>query len=139
MEERFYSCGTCGNLLFATIASGITPHCCGEEMILLQANQEEEGNADKHMPVVDEVGCCLLRITVGTQPHPMTEEHCIRFICVETTLGTIIRYLDCDDTPSVIIQCNGRPKAVYAYCNLHALWKYTIESCPTREKDNCRI
>lgn len=122
MEERFYYCGTCGNLLFATIASGIIPHCCGEEMTLLKSN-EEEGNGEKHLPVVEKVDCNILRVRIGSQLHPMSKEHCIKFICVETDLGVIIRYLSCDEKPDVTLKCNGKPLTVYAYCNIHGLWR----------------
>lgn len=122
MEERFYYCGTCGNLLFAAIASGVTPHCCGEEMTLLKANQEE-GNGEKHLPVVERLDGCTLKVTIGSKLHPMTQEHGIRFVCVETSKGVIIRYLENGDEPCAIIRCQGKPLAVYAYCNIHGLWR----------------
>ena len=32
--------------------------------------------------------------------------------------------IDLKDKPeAVICTCNGKPKAVYEYCNLHGLWK----------------
>lgn len=127
MEERFFYCGTCGNLLFATIASGVTPYCCGEEMTLLHAN-EVEGNAEKHLPVVECVCKNTLKITVGSQLHPMTAEHGIRFVAVETDLGVVIRYLNYDDKPEVKLCYCGTPKAVYAYCNKHGLWR-TLITC----------
>lgn len=122
MEERFYSCDICGNLLLAAVASGVTPHCCGEEMTLLKPN-EAEGNAEKHLPVVERVGECALKISVGSQLHPMTKEHNIKFVCVETDIGMVIRYLDVGESPDVVVKCNGKPKAVYAYCNIHGLWR----------------
>lgn len=129
MEEKFYSCGTCGNLLFAAVDSGVTPFCCGKEMTLLKAKEEEE-YGEKHKPVVTKIDCNTIRVTVGSVLHPMTEEHCIRFICVQTTLGMIFRCLTCDEKPDVTIKCNGIPKAVYAYCNLHGLWRTNLErSC----------
>lgn len=130
MEERFYYCGTCGNLLFATIASGITPYCCGDEMTLLKAN-EEEGNGEKHLPVVRCIGDRTVKVTVGMQLHPMSQEHGIRFVCVETNQGVIIRYLSPGEKPEVVIRCNGKPKAVYAYCNKHGLWRKDIPECDT--------
>lgn len=128
MEERFYYCGSCGNLFFTAIASGITPFCCGEEMQLLKANTQE-GYSEKHLPVVqyDDGGC--LHIQVGSQLHPMSHEHGIRFICVETNLGVIIRYLAEDEKPDVTIRCNGTPRRVYAYCNIHGLWRKDLPEC----------
>lgn len=125
MEERFFYCETCGNLLFATIASGITPYCCGDEMKLLTPH-EEEMYSEKHLPVIEFVGKDTMNIMVGSQLHPMSEEHNIRFVCLETTNCVIIRYLELTDEPEVTIQFTGTPKAVYAYCNLHGLWRKDI-------------
>lgn len=126
MEERFYFCETCGNLLFATIASGITPYCCGQEMTLLHANLME-GKGEKHLPVVEHIDCCTLHIRIGSELHPMSKEHGIRFICVKTDKCAIIRYLREDETPDVIIKCDGIPMTVYAYCNIHGLWRKDLE------------
>lgn len=122
MEERFYHCDTCDNLLFATIASGVAPYCCGEEMTLLQPNQTE-GNGEKHMPIVEPMAGNSIRVKVGSLPHPMTAEHCIRFVCVVTDICVIIRYLYANCAADVVINCCGTPQAVYAYCNIHGLWR----------------
>lgn len=122
MEERFYHCDTCDNLLFATIASGVAPYCCGEEMTLLQPN-DTDGNGEKHLPVAELIDGHSLRVQVGSQLHPMTAEHSIRFICVVTDTCVIIRYLSTNDAPDVVINCCGTPLAVYAYCNIHGLWR----------------
>ena len=47
MEDRFFSCETCGNLVMMLIASGVTPVCCGEEMTELVAKSADEGK-EKH-------------------------------------------------------------------------------------------
>lgn len=135
MEERFYQCGTCSNLMFAAIASGITPHCCGKEMTLLHPNLIE-GKGESHLPVVEDMGNGMLHIKVGEKPHPMTPEHSIRLICVETSQGFIIRYLDSAEPPEVTIRCNGSPKAVLAYCNLHGLWRKDLTCC--KKQTSCK-
>lgn len=127
MEERFFYCETCGNLLFAAIASGITPYCCGDEMTLLTVHKEEMF-VDKHLPVVEKVGNNALRIRVGSQLHPMSKEHNIRFICLQTSNCVIIRYLCENEEPDVTIYFSGTPKAVYAYCNRHGLWHKDIDA-----------
>lgn len=126
MEERFFYCETCGNLFFAAIASGITPHCCGDEMTIM-TSKEDEMFADKHMPVVEKVSDNTLKVKVGSQLHPMSKEHNIRFICLETSNCIIIRYLCETDKPEVTICYSGKPKAVYAYCNVHGLWHKDID------------
>lgn len=134
MEERFLYCNSCGNLLITAIASGIIPYCCGDEMTLLKPNTHE-GNKEKHIPVVTYTSRNSMKINVGSEPHPMTREHNIRFVYVETTVEGIIHYLAEDDPPEVTICFSGKPIAIYAYCNVHGLWKADAPTCEA-EKDN---
>lgn len=139
MEERFYYCDSCGNLLIAAIASGVVPYCCGSEMTLLKPNVTD-GNKEKHVPVVSCISCDSLVVKVGSEPHPMTPEHNIRFVCLQTSTGFIIRYLDESDSPEVQFRFNGKPIALYAYCNLHGLWRATIpDKCITTPKQDCSM
>lgn len=137
MEERFYFCESCGNLMFAAIASGVIPYCCGEEMKLLNPNTMD-GNKEKHLPVIECTSDHTLCVKVGSEPHPMTHEHNIRFIYVETNVEGIVRYLNEDDLPEVCVRFTGKPIAVYAYCNIHGLWRADIpekeEKC---NKERC--
>lgn len=126
MEERFYFCNTCGNLMIAAIASGVIPHCCGRQMTLLEANTMD-GDKEKHVPVVSFVSDNKIKVTVGSTPHPMSSQHNIRLICLETSVGVILHYLNEDDPPEVIISFEGKPMAVYAYCNIHGLWRTDIK------------
>ena len=122
MEERFFFCNACGNLFIAAIASGVIPYCCGDEMELLEPNTTD-GNSEKHLPVV----CCKsdhsMMVRIGSEPHPMTSQHNIRFICLETDTEIIVRYLKEDDPPEACIHFSGTPVAVYSYCNIHGLWR----------------
>lgn len=127
MEERFFYCETCGNLLIAAIASGVIPYCCGDEMSLLTPNQTD-GSGEKHLPCVDEVDEHRLRISVGSVLHPMTAEHSIRFVCLVTTEEVIIHYLSPDDSPVVELCFQGKPVCAYAYCNLHGLWRTDVDN-----------
>lgn len=56
----------------------------------------------------------------------MTPEHNIRFVCLETNVGGILRYLKEDNPPEVEICFTGKPIAVYAYCNIHGLWRAEV-------------
>lgn len=139
MEERFYFCNSCGNLLIAAIASGVIPYCCGEEMEMLTANTSD-GNLEKHLPVVTFKSEHALNVNVGSEPHPMTPQHNIRFICLETSTEVIVRYLQDNDPPEACIRFSGKPIAVYAYCNIHGLWRVDVtqkpEDCSSK---GCRV
>lgn len=125
MEERFYFCETCGNLLITAIASGVLPYCCGKEMSLLKANVTD-GDTEKHVPVFELKSDHKMRIKVGTEPHPMTGKHGIRFVCLKTTTEFIVRYLKEEEPPEACIRFTGKPIAVYAYCNIHGLWRANV-------------
>jgi len=97
--------------------------CCGEEMELLEANTTDAAQ-EKHVPVVIREGN-QLTVTVGSVEHPMSEEHYIQFIALETENGFRVQYLNPGDAPSADLLENEKVTAVYAYCNLHGLWKTT--------------
>lgn len=107
------------------VASGVTPKCCGSDMQKLKANTSE-GSQEKHIPEVEVVDEHTIKVRVGSMPHPMMEDHYIRFVCLETSKGGIIRYLEPGCEPEVTFCFMGKPKAVYAYCNIHGLWKKNI-------------
>lgn len=128
MENAFYYCETCGNLLIAAIASGVTPVCCGDEMKKLTCNTSD-GNKDHHLPVVTLTSAHSMIVNIGAEPHPMTPQHNIRFVCLQTSVGFVVRYLKEDDLPEVKICFKGKPVAVYAYCSIHGLWRSEIPEC----------
>lgn len=130
MEERFYFCNSCGNLMIAAIASGVIPYCCGKEMTMLRPNTTDE-NSEKHVPVINFTSKHSMTVKIGARPHPMTGQHNIRFICLETDIGCIVRYLKENEMPEVCIRFNGKPVAVYAYCNVHGLWRADVPKCNT--------
>lgn len=125
-------CEVCNNLAVMAIASGVTMECCGDPMTCLKANVQDEGH-EKHLPVCCEVECHKMKIMVGSQPHPATREHHIVFICLHTDKEVIIHYFDPEEVPEAVIRFDGKPIAVYAYCNIHGLWKTDIPC----EKDFC--
>lgn len=93
-----------------------------EGLELLKANSIDASN-EKHVPVVNVDGN-KLSIKVGSEAHPMTDEHYIEWISVKTTYGGIYFDLMPGDAPEV--QFKFTPEeiiSVYAYCNLHGLWK----------------
>ncbi|MCL2438385.1 MAG: desulfoferrodoxin [Coriobacteriia bacterium] len=128
---KFFKCEHCGNLAELIHDSGVPMVCCGESMHELVANTVD-ASYEKHVPAVTRIDTCpcgctcesALRVEVGSEPHPMTKEHHISFICVETENGAKRRNLQVDQAPvAEFCCCDDRPVAVYAYCNLHGMWK----------------
>jgi len=63
-------------------------------------------------------------VNVGSVDHPMVAEHFIEWVYVETEKGGYRKYLKPDSAPHVEFELgDDKAVAVYAYCNLHGLWK----------------
>lgn len=120
-EVKFFICNHCGNLIEMINNSGVKVVCCGEKMQEIVANTAE-ASVEKHLPVITKLDDCTIRVDVGSVAHPMTSEHFIEFIYLETDNG--IQRIPLTDAPSTeICICKKKPIAAYAYCNLHGLWK----------------
>lgn len=125
MKPKFYICRHCGNVIEKLSDSGVHVVCCGEEMKELVANTVD-ASLEKHVPVVTRIDDCSIKVEVGSVPHPMLPEHHIVFIYLETEHGC--QRIDLKDKPETIFcTCQGKPIAVYEYCNLHGLWKADIK------------
>lgn len=123
METKFFLCTTCGNVVVKIIDSGAELSCCGSEMKELTPC-ETEGWGEKHLPVVDFKDCDTVLVKIGAVPHPMMKEHHIMFIYLETRHGGQLQMLEADKPAEALFHvCKDKPIAVYAYCNIHGLWK----------------
>lgn len=122
MEAKFYLCRICGNIVCKVVDSGVTPVCCGSEMQLLEPKTVDLGQ-EKHLPVVEWLDDCTLRVKVGSVEHPSTAEHHIVMIALETTNGLNFKLLKVGEPPVAEFKCKrSELKGVYEYCNLHGLW-----------------
>jgi len=93
-------------------------------MIELKAKTADTG-VEKHLPTVEKDGDHL-KVTVGEVLHPMTEEHYIKWIAVVQD-DHVERYdLNHTDEPKATFYVTGDAD-VYAYCNLHGLWKLSVD------------
>ena len=124
-ETRFFVCETCGNIVGMIHASGVPVFCCGKKMTELVPGTVE-ASAEKHIPVV-EVGENSVKVCVGSVLHPMAEEHHISWVYLQTDRGGQRKVLTPGSDPVVNFALQDeKPVAVYAYCNLHGLWKAEI-------------
>jgi superoxide reductase len=120
---KFYICNHCKNIITYIVPSGVKVVCCGEPMTEIIPGSIDAAT-EKHVPVVKKDGN-KVTIEVGSVAHPMTEEHYINFIAVETKQGSQIKYLKPGDAPKAefLISDGDEYVAAYANCNLHGLWK----------------
>ena len=81
---------------------------------------------EKHVPVVTKQGN-ELRVNVGEVLHPMEEKHFIQWVYLQTKRGGQRKGFDPGDNPeAVFCVIDDEPVAVFAYCNLHGLWKIEL-------------
>ena len=124
---KFYVCKTCGNLITKINDSKVPVMCCGKAMEEIVAGSVE-ASFEKHIPVYAFDGNKVF-VMVGDVEHPMQTEHYIQWIAIETEKGSQIKYLAPDEKPAASFTVGSDDKlvAVYAYCNLHGLWKKDYE------------
>lgn len=79
---------------------------------------------EKHVPIVTKK-CKQVKVDVGSVAHPMTAEHLIEWVAIETEQGYQVKYLSADSAPvcAFSLADGDALVGVYAYCNLHGLWK----------------
>ena len=123
MEQKFFKCNVCGNMIAFVKASGVPVMCCGqpmEEMIPGTTDAAQE----KHVPVYEVEGNCV-HVKIGEVEHPMLEEHYIEWISLQTKQGNQRKSLKPGDAPKACFSIcdDDEVVAVYEYCNLHGLWK----------------
>ena len=124
-KQRFFICETCKNFLSLLEDKGGPMTCCGKPLTELAPNTVD-ASAEKHVPAVTKIENGI-RVEVGSVLHPMTQEHLITFIYVETEKGGQRKSLKAGDDPiAEFIFTNDAPIAVYEYCNLHGLWKAEV-------------
>ena len=121
-ESRFYVCERCGNLVGMIHESGAPVVCCGQPMTKLEAGTVE-ASREKHIPEVSVDGNTVT-VKVGSVLHPMVDEHLIEWVYLRTDRGGQRKILAPGGDPVVTFAlADEKPLEVYAYCNLHGLWK----------------
>lgn len=123
MQQKFFICETCGNMIAMVKESGVRVVCCGKKMTELVPGTTD-ASVEKHVPVYTKDGN-RVTVKVGSVEHPMTPEHYIEWVSIQTKLGNQRKQLAPGAAPEVCFAlCEGdEVEAVYAYCNLHGLWQ----------------
>ncbi len=123
MEQKFYICKHCGNIIAKVKDTGVPVVCCGEPMSEIIPGTTDAA-VEKHVPVWT-VENGIVHVKVGSVEHPMLPEHYIEWVSLHTKQGNQRKELHPGEKPEVCFAlCEGdEVEAVYAYCNLHSLWK----------------
>lgn len=129
MEQKFFRCSHCGNIIAFVKNTGVPVMCCGQKMEEIVAGSVD-ASKEKHLPVFT-IEDNKVYVFVGDVEHPMTDEHHIEWISLQTAQGNQRKVIAPGEKPATCFNiCNGdKVEAVYAYCNLHGLWKseYKVE------------
>lgn len=123
MEVKFYECGKCGQIITKVKETKVPVMCCGEAMKEIVPGTTDAA-VEKHIPVY-EINDGIVNVCVGSTEHPMLDAHYIEWILLQTKQGYQKKDLKPGDAPRASFAlCDGdEVEAVYAYCNLHSLWK----------------
>ena len=118
MEIKFYKNKNTGNIIFSEDVLE------SENFTLLKENTADAA-FEKHVPVY-EVKDDKIEVKVGEVPHPMTEEHYIMWIMQVSERNINIIKLNPGEK-AVVTFDYIKDSEIYAYCNLHGLWKTKVK------------
>lgn len=123
MEQKFYVCEHCGNIIAFVKDAGVPVMCCGQKMTEIVPGTTDAA-VEKHLPVIKQEGN-IITVEVGSVEHPMLAEHYIEWISIQTKEGNQRKILVPGQEPKAVfaITDGDELEAAYAYCNLHGLWK----------------
>jgi superoxide reductase len=130
--KQIYKCAVCGNIVEVLHAGGGELVCCGQAMELQAAKSQDIGS-EKHLPVIVELPANVchgkdgVKIKIGAVEHPMTPEHHIEWIEIDTVDGKSgKKFLKPGDKPESEFQTRTNILGARAYCNVHGLWEMKI-------------
>lgn len=118
---KIYKCKKCENIVELIEDKKGVLTCCGETMEELIPNTVDAA-AEKHVPytVIEEDD--VLYVKVGEVDHPMTEEHYITWVAAVYDDSVLKYNFKPGEVPEAVFDYE-EGMVVYAYCNLHGLWK----------------
>ena len=121
MNMKIYKCKKCENIVELIEDKKGVLTCCGETMEELIPNTVDAA-AEKHVPytVIEEDD--VLYVKVGEVDHPMTEDHYITWVAAVYNDSVLKYNFKPGEVPEAVFDYE-EGMVVYAYCNLHGLWK----------------
>ena len=106
MEQKFFICEHCGNIIAMVKSSGVPVMCCGQKMKEIIPGTTDAA-VEKHVPVYTVEGNKVM-VTVGSVEHPMLPEHYIEWVSLQTKQGNQRKVLKPGDAPKVCFAiCEG--------------------------------
>lgn len=125
-RNELYRCNICGNIVEVTHPAGGILVCCGKPMESIEGNTQDAAH-EKHVPVIEKTDCGY-KVSVGSIPHPMTDEHYIEWIELVTPTRIMRKYLKPGEEPTATFMTKENDVTAREYCNLHGLWKSALNN-----------
>jgi superoxide reductase len=122
--KQIYKCNICGNIVAVVHTGGGQLVCCGQPMILQEANTTDAAQ-EKHVPVIEKTDQGY-KVSIGSIPHPMEEAHYIEWIELIADGKVYRQELKAGDLPEANFCITAESVLVRAFCNLHGLWEKNI-------------
>jgi superoxide reductase len=117
-----YQCGVCGNTVEIIKAGGGELVCCNQPMNALE-EKTADAATEKHVPVIEKTATGY-KVTVGSVPHPMADDHYIEWIELVAGDQAIRQFLQPGAEPSVTFDgIQADSVSAREHCNKHGLWK----------------
>lgn len=120
-QLEVYKCEICGNIVEVLHGGAGELVCCGEPMTLL-TEATADAATEKHVPVKETVEGGV-KVTVGSVPHPMEEEHYIEWIEIIVDGKAYRQFLQPGQAPEAVFNVEAEGIVAREYCNVHGLWK----------------
>lgn len=119
---RFLVCEHCKNIVSLVRDCGVPIYCCGEKMKEME-NGVSGASKEKHVPVYEKENG-KVSVSVGEISHPMTENHFIEWICLETDKAIQFKKLKPNMPPKAefLIFEDEEIRKIYSFCNEHSLF-----------------
>ena len=118
---KVFKCNKCGNIVELIEDGKGVLTCCGEAMEELVPNTVDAA-AEKHVPYTAIEEDDVLYVKVGEVDHPMTEDHYITWVAAVYDDSVLKYTFKPGEVPEAVFDYE-EGMVVYAYCNLHGLWK----------------
>lgn len=139
---KLFKCNMCGKIVCVINDTDTDIICCGAPMTeIIPQTKDAINNKEKHVPTYKLDGN-KVTVYIGETPHPSEPTHYIEWIAIKTNMGKQRKCLKPGDAPKATFYLakNERIEEIYAYCNIHSLWKYCEEKqedCNLNKKSCC--
>ncbi len=119
-QRRIYKCQVCETVAEVLEEFPLELVCCGRAMTPL-AEQATCKGKETHAPRV-RMEARSIKVSVGSIPHPMAEDHFIEWIEATTGGKCYRQFLQPGQMPEAVFDVGGDDARIRAYCSRHGLW-----------------